>query len=341
MKHARPDYDRIQDPWNAIPADEPVFLIRGQDKTAPLLVRLWAMLNQHNGSNPDIIEGANRHADEMQEWQREHGSKAADLPRHSHTDDKTITVEVGDVIRERASDEYWTVSRTFDTTVELVRRELAGRFVGTWRLDTGMITLDEWQVMQKAPPHPQVVTEERDPFTFTVGDIFEYVGPIDGIRFRRYRVDSAPTVTMPWMIVDMAMLGVRFPVLDPAAFVASDDWRRVSTDSDWLVDAEIVDEAFEPDPEPVAGFEPWKYYRHTSGRMMHTMAPTTTKGYGVGLLAETSRGLTIVTRDSLDAVNGWSLTDRKTWDLWWAVTQDESAADEKRPYTPGDHRLGG
>ena len=34
MKHARSDYDRIQDPDGKIPANEPVFLIRGQDVCA-------------------------------------------------------------------------------------------------------------------------------------------------------------------------------------------------------------------------------------------------------------------------------------------------------------------
>lgn len=34
MKHARPDYDRIQDPAGIIPEDEPVFLLRGQDRYA-------------------------------------------------------------------------------------------------------------------------------------------------------------------------------------------------------------------------------------------------------------------------------------------------------------------
>ena len=44
MKHARKDYDRIQDPENKIPDDEPVFLIRGQDTTAPAVLRYWAGL---------------------------------------------------------------------------------------------------------------------------------------------------------------------------------------------------------------------------------------------------------------------------------------------------------
>lgn len=94
MKHARPDYQRLQDPWNVIPVDEPVFLIRGQDSSGPLLVRLWAMLNQHSGANPDILEAANRQADEMVEWQREHGSKLADMPRMEHHSHQ-VTEELG------------------------------------------------------------------------------------------------------------------------------------------------------------------------------------------------------------------------------------------------------
>jgi hypothetical protein len=39
MRHARADYDRIQDPDGLIPQDEPVFLIRGQDRAAPAMER--------------------------------------------------------------------------------------------------------------------------------------------------------------------------------------------------------------------------------------------------------------------------------------------------------------
>jgi hypothetical protein len=42
MKHAREDYNRIQDPAGLIPEDEPVFLLRGQDIFAPELVLAWA-----------------------------------------------------------------------------------------------------------------------------------------------------------------------------------------------------------------------------------------------------------------------------------------------------------
>jgi hypothetical protein len=44
MKHARPDYDRIQDPAGRIPADEPVLLFRAQDKHAAAVARFHADL---------------------------------------------------------------------------------------------------------------------------------------------------------------------------------------------------------------------------------------------------------------------------------------------------------
>ena len=42
MRHAREDYQRIQDPSGAIPADEPVFLLRAKDLAAPETLRFWA-----------------------------------------------------------------------------------------------------------------------------------------------------------------------------------------------------------------------------------------------------------------------------------------------------------
>jgi len=44
MIHARTDYDRIQDPAKLIPDDEPVFLLRGQDKLAWIAVWFYAVL---------------------------------------------------------------------------------------------------------------------------------------------------------------------------------------------------------------------------------------------------------------------------------------------------------
>jgi len=80
MKHARPDYNRIQDPENKIPQDEPVFLLRGQDKTAPQILRLWAAAQRNNPKvDPKIIYITEQHAIAMENWQKEHVEKWADL----------------------------------------------------------------------------------------------------------------------------------------------------------------------------------------------------------------------------------------------------------------------
>ncbi len=76
MKHARADYDRIQDPLNLIPADEPVFLIRGQDILGSSAVREWARANDRVGGDPELSRLANAHADLMDAWPKK---KRADL----------------------------------------------------------------------------------------------------------------------------------------------------------------------------------------------------------------------------------------------------------------------
>ncbi len=68
MKHARPDYDRIQDPDGKIPDDEPVFLIRGQDVIGAATVRAWADLNETSGGDHFLTVRARDQADRMDEW---------------------------------------------------------------------------------------------------------------------------------------------------------------------------------------------------------------------------------------------------------------------------------
>lgn len=80
MKHARPDYDRFQDPAGLIPEDEPVFLIRGQDKAGPATLRAWADYAALVGAKQDIIDVVLGHADAMECWQADHAAKVPDLP---------------------------------------------------------------------------------------------------------------------------------------------------------------------------------------------------------------------------------------------------------------------
>jgi len=81
MKHARKDYNRIQAPENKIPADEPVFLIRGQDLAAPNALRAYAFEAHRMGAEPHLIEATLRHAREMEDWQRDRARKTPDMPR--------------------------------------------------------------------------------------------------------------------------------------------------------------------------------------------------------------------------------------------------------------------
>lgn len=79
MKHAREDYNRIQDPAGLIPEDEPVFLIRGQDMNAPAALRRYAALAQESGASRDLIDKVVDHAEAMERWQEIHGFKVPDL----------------------------------------------------------------------------------------------------------------------------------------------------------------------------------------------------------------------------------------------------------------------
>lgn len=73
MLHARPDYQRIQDPAGKIPEDEPVFLLRAQDDTAVRVLEYWISLN----SDDTAIHLAKQHVERMKAWPVK---KKADVP---------------------------------------------------------------------------------------------------------------------------------------------------------------------------------------------------------------------------------------------------------------------
>lgn len=80
MKHARKDYDRIQAPTDLIPADEPVFLLRSQDKLSADIVDFWADMAEDMGCGKEIVASARQQAVEMRRWQKEHAYKTPDMP---------------------------------------------------------------------------------------------------------------------------------------------------------------------------------------------------------------------------------------------------------------------
>ncbi len=82
MKHARKDYNRIQDPKGLIPEDEPVFLLRGQDVLAPATLEFWATsLSMLQNADPKMVEMVRNHAKTMREWQNNVKASIPDLPK--------------------------------------------------------------------------------------------------------------------------------------------------------------------------------------------------------------------------------------------------------------------
>lgn len=68
MKHARKDYQHIQDDTGRIPKDEPVFLLRGQDQCAADAVRFYAHLVEQRGGDPEVVRASRAQADAMAAW---------------------------------------------------------------------------------------------------------------------------------------------------------------------------------------------------------------------------------------------------------------------------------
>ena len=85
MKFSRPDYNQIKDLSGKIPEDEPVFLLRGQDKLAPAIVTCWTTYALREGVSREMIKSAMDQALEMEEWQYGHGAKRPDIPCQPET----------------------------------------------------------------------------------------------------------------------------------------------------------------------------------------------------------------------------------------------------------------
>lgn len=56
--------------------DEPIFVLRAQDKLAPSMVRTWAATAAVYKCDPAKVQEAYELADKMDAWQRENADKA-------------------------------------------------------------------------------------------------------------------------------------------------------------------------------------------------------------------------------------------------------------------------
>ena len=80
MKHARDDYNRIQDPAGLIPADEPVFLLRAQDKHFIAMLMYYKQLVYAARGDGKIIDAVDKHLAAAKAWPVK---KAPDMPDSS------------------------------------------------------------------------------------------------------------------------------------------------------------------------------------------------------------------------------------------------------------------
>lgn len=48
--------------------DEPLFVLRAQDRLAPATIRMWARMAEENHVRHELVEEARRCADDMEKW---------------------------------------------------------------------------------------------------------------------------------------------------------------------------------------------------------------------------------------------------------------------------------
>lgn len=77
-RFGRSDYDQ-RTPFADIPADEPLFVIRGRDRAAPDTLRAYARFIATQGADRATVLSVERHAVAMEDFQKKHGSKVADI----------------------------------------------------------------------------------------------------------------------------------------------------------------------------------------------------------------------------------------------------------------------
>lgn len=74
MLHAREDYNsRIQDSAGKIPADEPVFLLRAQDRFAATVIVAWLTLNRAlPDHDKEALDSVEKHLELFRQWPKKH-----------------------------------------------------------------------------------------------------------------------------------------------------------------------------------------------------------------------------------------------------------------------------
>lgn len=74
----REEYNDLNSNLNMADKDEPIFILRAQDRLAPELIRSWASRASIHGCSSEKVQEARDLAAKMQEWGKAHGSKFPD-----------------------------------------------------------------------------------------------------------------------------------------------------------------------------------------------------------------------------------------------------------------------
>lgn len=82
MIHPRSDYNCIQDMTcgTSIKDNEPVFILRAQDKLAPETLMFWAAKLKESGGDIHTANNIIKWAEKMRIWQLQNGAKVPDTP---------------------------------------------------------------------------------------------------------------------------------------------------------------------------------------------------------------------------------------------------------------------
>lgn len=78
MIHARPDYNRFQDPENKIPEDEPVMLFRAQDIHFIRILKHYQFLLRKS-KNGKVANAVRKHEELSIKWMQNNIVKEPDL----------------------------------------------------------------------------------------------------------------------------------------------------------------------------------------------------------------------------------------------------------------------
>lgn len=205
MKHARADYDRIQDPAGLIPEDEPVMLFRGQDKHFHAVCLFYACLVEQDDPASPIPHLTRSHAALGRLWPFK---KAPDLPspeaaptREAQGGDGVATddARVRGAVFEAMKKSHEAQGIPYDCHVMRGNAAIIAAAVYA-----GVTELKAIEQEATATPQPRKVIHMPKHRTDVTARDFYITPACDcGWKGRKYFVSGFPSAEHAWQTVDM------------------------------------------------------------------------------------------------------------------------------------------